>query len=166
MLVILSFTADQLISNTSPSCPLFFFFGPSNTKKAQTAAMKRPLNSCRRECCSENYFWGEIKVHPHVSSQTETFVRNLQSAGGRSEEQPGEEKVLLWSFAPTNRASENLNLLSWNSSQEFTNTWHFWTSEGHDELRKIWRHVCSLSSRRVTSTSSTIFERNRYFLFY
>lgn len=55
--------------------------------------MKRPLNPCRWGGRSENHFWGDIKVHPRVSSRTKTFVRNEPPEQRReSEEQPGEEK--------------------------------------------------------------------------
>lgn len=43
MLVILSFTADQLISNTSPSCPLFFFFWSVKYQKSSNSGDEKAL---------------------------------------------------------------------------------------------------------------------------
>lgn len=116
--------------------------------------MKRPLNSCRWGCCSENYFWGEIKVHPHVSSETKIFVRNepperrrenREASSGRS----GINHLKTWLCSPGVPLRRSPSL-----------------STFHRELSKMWHHVSSLSPRRVRETSSTISERNRYFLFY
>lgn len=105
--------------------------------------MKRPLNSCWWGCCSENYFWGELKVHPHVSSETKTLVRNeppeqrRENRGWRSILWPFVQKSPIWK--PESALLEFLSGVHQFNSSIST----FGTVKVVVSWVKIWHHVSS-----------------------